>query len=437
MLTSMSIFTFILSVFSFQQFDPQILDGYTNKLSAYPGDSINLHLNASFYTAAYEIKLYDLSEKIVYRQTTPVFSQRSLPGKAYETGFGYKRTCRVAIPNLPSGIYLWEKQIPFVIKTVDPKIIVVYSSNTANAYCASGGKSLYGFNSSEKTAAQIVSFHRPIQLPRHSEAFFQWAFKENIPGVGYITDVDLEDYNNFRKSKVLIIAGHSEYWTYQSRRNFDRYVNSGRHAMILSGNTMWWQVRYNKTKDQMICYRDKKADPIKNEKLKTINWCEPSLQYPIVMSTGTDFRNAGYGTQSADNGWDGYKIISNSPLLEGTSIKVNDIVRCPSDELDGAPIAEFINQVPIVDYKALGFSRVEIVGYDLVQRSGKEGIATWIVFKANKSSGTVINTASTDWCSWRGIGANTDIQKITSNMIRKLVNDENVFSSGDPTELVN
>jgi hypothetical protein len=200
---------------------------------------------------------------------------------------------------------------------------------------------------------------------------------------------------------------------------------------------MWWQVRYNKSTDQLICFRNTSLDPIKNEKLKTINWSEPSLQYPISSSTGTDFNNGGYGMKYKDNGWNGYKIIANSPLLEGTALKINDIISCPSDEVDGTALASF-NGVPFVDYQAFGFSKIEIVGYDRVQRDGKEGIATWIVFKPTNSSGIVINTASTDWCSSRGIGSNVDIQIITRTMVRKLLYGENVFATDiDPAKIAN
>ena len=79
--------------------------------------------------------------------------------------------------------------MPLVIKTRTAKIIIVYSSNTINAYCNAGGKSLYG--STEKANAQKVSFLRPLPLPKHSEAFLRWIQKENFSDVGYITDMDL------------------------------------------------------------------------------------------------------------------------------------------------------------------------------------------------------------------------------------------------------
>jgi hypothetical protein len=154
------------------------------------------------------------------------------------------------------------------------------------------------------------------------------------------------------------------------------------------------------------------------------------LKYPILPSLGVEFPRAGYG-RKGDKGWDGYKIVSRSPLLTNTRLAVNDILYFSSDEHDGAPLQGFSDGVPVLDNSVLGFARAEIIGYDLVSRGGIEGVATWIVYKATNSSGIVINTASTDWCSNSGIGVNQNIQSITFTMITKLVKKENVFSAPD------
>ena len=52
-----------------------------------------------------------------------------------------------------------------------------------------------------------------------------------------------------------------------------------------------------------------------------------------------------------DRGWDGYKIIKNSPLLAGTKLKTGDILYCPSDETDGVPLVSFENGIPMIDYR--------------------------------------------------------------------------------------
>ncbi len=406
--------------------DNIILDGYVSNMSVQVGDSLTVYLNAGEKNDSYTLRLYNLKGDVVAKFTTAVFPQERSKNEPWKNGFGYKPTLKIKVPNLKSGVYAWANQIPFVIRATKPKIIIVYSSNTENAYCNAGGKSLYAFNSTDKKPATFVSFLRPINLPKHSEAFLKWFCKLGYQDVGYITDADLDNYATIHNASLLLIIGHSEYWSRQARINFDRFINDGKDALVLSGNTMWWQVRYNNS-HQLVCYKYEQ-DPEPSSHLKTITWDSPILEYPIISSIGVDFPRAGYG-QKQDKGWDGYKIVNpQSPLLKGVRVRKGDIISLPTDEYDGTPIKQFTKKhSPEADHKLLGFEKIEIIGYDSTFRE-KDGLATWIVFKKNKKSGIVINTASTDWCSQRGMNM-AEIKKITKTMIQLLIKKENVFST--------
>jgi hypothetical protein len=424
-----NILLLFLSLFILFSFDQEnlIIEGYCSKVSASPGDSLTVFVNAGEKRDHYDLKLFDLEGKQVATYKANVFSQEPQHDKPWQHGYGYKPSLKIKVPYLKSGVYQWEDRIPLIIKTAKPKIVVVYNSNRENAYCNGGGKSLYAFNSSESKPTHTVSFLRPMRLPRHAEPFLRWFETQPFKDVGYIADVDLDNYDAWSSAELLIITGHSEYWTLQARKNFDRFVNEGKNAIVLSGNTMWWQVRYSKDKTQMICYKSKDDDPIANKKLKTINWNDPKLNYPITKSIGVEFPNAGYGRKT-DKGWDGFKILTHSPLLEGTTLKVGDILPLPSDETDGVSLLGFTHEGhPIANTNALGFEKMEIVGYDKVFRLEKEGYATWVVFKRSKKSGVIINTVTTDWCSSQGI-SNQNVKIITLNMIKKLMAKQNVFS---------
>lgn len=414
-----------------------IVDGYLNKISHKSGDSVTLYLNASETNCNYSLKLYDLGNAEVARYYVAVAPQEQKKRKSWEEGFGYEPSAKLIVPNLKSGIYFWEGKIPMIVRATAPEVVVLYSSNTENAYSAAGGKSLYGFNSSDSKMASKVSFLRPISLPRHSQDFFRWLYSQQVTELGYISDFDMDNYEEIKSAKVIIIPGHSEYWTLEARKNFDRFVSEGKNALILSGNTMWWQVRYESDNTQLVCYRSAADDPIKDPKLKTINWNEHLLQYPILNSIGVDFSLAGFGLMK-DKGWDGFKVVNeNSPLLEEVNLRKGDIIPLPSDEYDGTLVAGFSgSHSPIPDVRALGFEKMEIVGYDSSYRLGSDLMATWVVFKKSKSSGIIINTASTDWCSSRGMN-NELIKKITLTMIRKLRQNENVFSPSKPVIFLN
>jgi hypothetical protein len=323
---------------------------------------------------------------------------------------------------------LIEQQIFFIIKThAQVDLMIVYPENTANAYEKSGGKSLY---SSENRPSK-VSFLRPIALQSNCVFCLKWfATLRNI-SIGYIADRDLDDYASIERSNLLIIPGHSEYWTRKARKNFDRFVDTKGDAIILSGNTVWWQVRYTDNFNELICHKNKELDPIKEEELKTVNWYESFLNYSIHKSIGGDFNRGGYGLK-IDNGWDGYKIVNDaSPLLYGLTLKRGDILKLPSGEYDGAPIKAFDSSgFPIVDNDELGFHKIELIGFDKGSRFNKETIGTFIVMQKTKSSGIIINAASYDWCSANGMGGvdGVKIKTITSNAINKLLKGETVFS---------
>jgi hypothetical protein len=419
---------FLLTFLSLVTFgNPAIIDGYTNHFSVFPGDSVTLYLNAD--TVGFKaVTLFDLKGTEVASFSMNLSPQHTPGPEAYEHGFNYRKTATVKIPELPSGVYLWDQTIPMIIKSRHPKIIILYSSNTENAYATTGGKSLYDYNSTDTKKASKVSFLRPISLPRYSEAFLRWFAEQPYQDVGYICDMDMDDYSEIKRASLLLIVGHSEYWTRNARNNFDKFVSEGKNAIVLSGNTMWWQVRYNNDRNQLICYKSAEDDKIKSPALKTTRWNDPTLGYPITKSIGVEFPLAGYGTKT-DNGWDGYKILTESPLLENAELKPGEILPCMTDEYDGTPLLGFNNDsIPVINRQALGFEKIEIIGYDRSVWSDVAGVATWIVFKASKKSGIVINTASTNWCSDNGIGQSDQIKTITNNMIQKLLKKENVFS---------
>lgn len=403
-------------------------DGYTNKMSYLPGEICEVYINSQ---KKEQVKIYDVAGTVVLELKEIIFSQEIKNDSAWKYGVGYQKSFEFKVPELKSGVYFIENEIPFFVRSKKPKdITIVYPSNTINAYSNIGGKSLYGFNSSNKEMANTVSFDRPFRFGDAylSIEFYKYIFDQKY-NVNYIIDKDLDDYTKFQKSKLLLIVGHSEYWSRKAKRNFDKFINSGKDALILSGNTMWWQIRYN-SNNQMICYRKKHKDPIQIDSLKTIPWKSTILNSSTIESIGMDFDNGGYGNKR-DLGWNGYKILNNSPIFEGTSIKKDSTLYLTTTEYDGIPIKCYSkNLEPIVDTSNVPFKKFEIIGYDFGFR-GTNTCGTFAILKKNDSSGTIINVGSTDWCSkqFHEGKDHLKIQRITSNMIELLIKKKNVFSN--------
>jgi hypothetical protein len=413
-----------------------IITGYTNKLSYFPGEEVEVFLQSDNY---YDCGLgfYNVNGELIFRSKASLSPQPAPPTEPWKNGFGFKSNGRIILPPwLKSGIYYIEKKITLVVKSMaSTDIMVVYPSNTINAYNHIGGKSLYGFNSTEEFPSSIVSFLRPMDSTIEKEECIEclkWFPSLSHLKTSYVVDMDLDNYSAFH-SKIIVIVGHSEYWTRKARTNFDRFIDKGGHAIILSGNTMWWQVRYTSNNGALICYRSSEVDPEANELLKTVRWRDPILQYPILPSIGEDFEGGGYGLHS-DKGWNGYKIYNpDSPLLEGLSFKKGDILKLPSAECDGVPIKAWdADGFPILDNDQLQFAKLELIGFDRGSRGFQETFPTFAVMQKKSSSGIIVNVGTMDWCSPRGMGhqdSGDKIKMITKNAIDKLLTGENVFSN--------
>jgi hypothetical protein len=414
---------------------PSIADGYMDKQSYQPGERATLYLNG-LQTGAFTLGLFDLTGRRAMSFTAGLGPQSPVGPNPWETGFGYQPSTTLVVPKVASGVYLVDNIVPMIVKsplTTRPDVLVVVPTNTEAAYNETGGRSMYTV---APNTAPIVSFRRPTArpLPAYADTFLQWIAAQKVPYTfKYVADVDLDDYAEFAGAKVVMLIGHSEYWTRRARENFDRFVLEGGNALVLSGNSMWWQVRYSDDRSQMICYKWQK-DPVTDPLAKTTNWPDPSLQYPVITSLGADFLHGGYADDSADAGWDGFKVLlPNSPVFRGLTMSAGSVIRMRSHEYDGAPLLNnpVTDGAPRLDLSAMGAYRAEIIGYDYGRhyKTGADTVGTWIAMQRTSSSGVIINGASTDWCGRAGCaGADyLTLRQVIMNMIGLLANRGQVF----------
>ncbi|MFD0763838.1 N,N-dimethylformamidase beta subunit family domain-containing protein [Mucilaginibacter lutimaris] len=421
------------------------LYGYTDKLAYKRGDMLGLYYSGPA-NPKQVITLSDFNGKIMGYYSAPVSVQKMKTNKPWLDGCKFDKTADIKLPdNLKPGVYRFRGTNYFVISDNDNyhDITIVYPTNTDNAYNYGGGKSIYDPALPDRATVSSFARYQDGLLNRKdfTSSFFFWMMTQNYDA-NYITDADLDDYKNIEKTKVLMIVGHSEYWTRAARENVDKFVASGRNMLVLSGNTMYWQVRYNKPENLMICYKDNNLDPLKDSPYSTTLWDSPFLKYPIINSIGADFAGGGYGNK-LENRQDGYKIVNDkSPLFEGTGLKNGDILSIPTIEYDGAPVVKMISPgsktIPVIDNTKLNFHQIELLGYDFAANGSdagpnvaSKGLGTFIVFKKTPTSGTVVNVATTDWCNKRGIGGKDKekVRQITKNMIDKSLSDQTLFVS--------
>jgi hypothetical protein len=421
--------------------DSTIIDGYLSAQSYYAGDLAAIYVSATNPHINSYITVYNVNGGIVfYLKLKNIYTQTVSTNLPYANGYDYQTPSYFFVPNLASGVYLVARQIPIIIKsTSDADFTVLYTSNTENAYANSGGKSLYEYNSSNGVRSYQASFLRPITMSGISYGFFKWLLSQKYT-YNVICDMDMDDPNSI-KGKLLIVCGHGEYWTRQARNNFDNFVNNGNDAILLSGNTMYWQVRYNDTKDQLICYKDLTKDPVADSSEKTIMWLEESLNYQTRSSIGVDFNGGGYGNYLYPQyGLGGYKIFNpQSPLFDGLKYNKGDILPVYNNEYDGAPLSGFdADGYPIINNDLLNFYKVELIGYNesyqiLLTTTTVSNITnpTFIICKKTATSGTIVNTSCQYWCHSSNFLKGPkykDFQRITKNAIDYLLQGKNLFT---------
>ena len=406
--------------------DTMIIDGYVLRYNINnTGDSLEAFINAKRPAKKVRFNIYTPKGAIAdYVYADSVTPQKITNTQPYMNGYGYKYKLTFRFTKtLPSGVYTISKKIFFLVKNAAQtgQVAMLLHTNTHMGYNTAGGASIY------TTGVTAVSSQRPWKQDRYGAEIIKW--NETPYAFDWYTDLDMDNYSSIAPYKLLVIVGHSEYWSFEARANLDKFIAAGKNVLVLSGNSLWWQVRYSADKTQMICYK-KLIDPVATGIYRTTNFHALPGQSG-VNTIGANFVYGGYGDQ-VDSGWDGFKILApNNPLFAGTNLAYENIVSCPPHELDGAPTRFIAGKIhPVIDTVNMPFKKAELLAYDLGVRNGARTVGTFIAIRKTDSSGVVVNVGNTDWCSARGFNGphGAILKQITKNAIIQMYNSTNVFT---------
>ncbi|OQX04234.1 MAG: hypothetical protein BWK73_36875 [Thiothrix lacustris] len=249
---------------------------------------------------------------------------------------------------------------------------------------------------------------------------------------------------------LVVIAGHNEYWSKEMRDNWDSYLANGGNAAVLSGNTMWWQVRFSPDTKQMTCYKNAATDPlygVDNSRVTT-NWFSQPLNRPENQSIGVSFRHGGYHDYTEngvpyyvkngrnDNGANGGFTVADAShwIFADTGLANGSVFGRDSGivgyEVDGA-LFQMVNGKPVATGEDGTPTNFHILAttptYAINSPSGIPGIVsnnhngqgwgTLGLFKPSDTSGSVFVAPTIDWAE--GLREAT-VAQITKNVINKL-----------------
>ncbi|MEI7810818.1 MAG: N,N-dimethylformamidase beta subunit family domain-containing protein [Ignavibacteria bacterium] len=443
--------------------------GYSSVHSAYQGETISFYI--STFQNPFTLKIYRYGKTKEWVQDIPNLKGGIMEVKendeVYVKGCNWPVTVEnFKIPdNWRAGAYIAE--FPTLSDTINPvlffvkekdvtkrsKVLVACATATYQAYNMFGGKSSYpayssGGNNGVNYSVKL-SFNRPMNLNVHTGvnrgSFYAYDAKliRWLEKYGYGDDVDVigsleldNDSAYLNTHKVLLTCGHDEYWSHGMRENVTNFVNAGGNWMCMSGNTCWWQIRFENNYRTFVCYKHRDWEDLfgfPNPSLNTIEWYRTQRENPFI---GVSYEHGGqinYHGQNQDigcliwkKGYGGYIlhntqnwVFKNSGLKDGDTLgyrQDSSIVGYECDATlfkytDGRPVPTGTDQSPL-NYSILGISPANHESKDLVK-----DWATMGIFKYKKTgAGFVFNAATIRWV-WGLYENDSKVSIITKNVL--------------------
>lgn len=237
----------------------------------------------------------------------------------------------------PSGVYLVQltatsgKQtyVPFTLR--DPassaSVLVVQNHLTWQAYNTAGSRDLYH-------DGRAVSFQRPYKHDDVRASFgageylwleyriVRWLEREGFD-VTYVADFDLHRDEVPASTKVVLLAGHSEYWTHEMRTHLERAMaERGVGLVVLGANTCYWRGRLeggtSEWPGDYVLYKTTSGQAHPADPLRT----DPILASRMYRSLPGGAEQALLGGQF--RGWVDLNDYD-GPLLNSTALVADDV----------------------------------------------------------------------------------------------------------------
>jgi len=361
-----------------------MLEAYPDRHSLLPGETLGLCCSGD-RSCSVEVARSGGRRQVMWSADRLGPSLQPVPDDAAQAGCGWSVSIEVPVGlDWPSGFYEVTltpidggpiSHAGFVVRALPGRrapYLLVLSTATWNAYNDWGGANLY-------EGASMVSMARPwargfVDRPdeptgRHAAVgpepdpdfaayrdyvarhglssrcgeagwaarerrFVQWAER-----AGYRIDVansgDLHaDPNLLDGYRCALSVGHDEYWSWEMRDHLEGFAAAGGNAAFLTGNTAFWQVRFDDDCTVMTShkYAAPWTDPVvgtSEERRMTGMWSDPLIGRPETEMIGVSFSRGGYVRfgYAAPRGSGGYTVWRHRHwAFEGTDLRYGDLL---------------------------------------------------------------------------------------------------------------
>jgi hypothetical protein len=266
--------------------------GFASPFSVLPGTKIALSITClapTFYLTIYRMGYYEDSGAQLELQTAPQPCSRQTD-KLVDQSTGliaqdWKVTQILDTKKLKPGMYLarinssdgHKAFIPFVVRDASTKgrVVITVPFQTSLAYNKYTGASSYKGNGDYEKRARVLSFANPFSQGFGSGIYLRYAqplvkiVDQLKLNPAYVADTDIAlDPTILKGAKVLIAAGHDEYWTLEERNSVMKERAAGMNLLFFGANNGYWRIRLAKSPDlgdlRMEIYKSQEEDPNKS-----------------------------------------------------------------------------------------------------------------------------------------------------------------------------
>jgi hypothetical protein len=380
-----------------------VLEAYCTPLSVAPGGTVALRVSTDARSFDVRIERDGLAPFEPWLAADVRGSPRETPPDASSRGCRWPAALQIPVEtDWRSGYYAvsviagGERADACFIVVSDERdpapTLMVLATTTWNAYNDWGGPSLYtggtrvsferpfarGFlvkpepvgrmmqPETDREAMGYRRWSRPLGLSDWSggagwwnweRSFLRWA-EANGYRIDLATSQDLDGRPDLLDGyRLSLHVGHDEYWSRGMREALDAFVGGGGNAAIFSGNTCFWQVRFEDDRRAMTCFKYRAdEDPVlgtPDEHLLTGAWSDRRVGHPETSTIGLTFTRGGYsryglGAPEASGGYtvhrpdhwafDGTGLGAGDAFGDRDAIVAYEVDGCAFSVRDGVPV---------------------------------------------------------------------------------------------------
>jgi hypothetical protein len=446
-----------------------MISGYPHRASVLPGERLVLHVATD--SQRFRVNFLRWANGFVPMQQSPWLPGERAPARGAADDWRWPDYAFPVPEDWPSGVYIAHLEEPggkrldlaldsaAVLFTVRGQryggMLYKIPLATYHAYnCSGGGCYYHNPPRSPEPPGARVSLRRPgggiggvtwgapdhydTSSPRQTFAHWDARFLRWLTRNGYTpdccTDLDIHaDPELLFRYRLLVSAGHDEYWTEGMRDAVEDFTERGGNVAFFAANVCWWRVHLVDGDSAMVCHQGGPRGAFDHW------WPAHGAGRPEDALSGASYRHGG-GWWDGQRQAEGYVVLEPSHwVFEGTGLAHGERLGrhtwppLAGYECDGVPLDAFDPATGAAHlsawrdeegtpdaYQLLAACPLDRRWQELPARgrlAAGEGVHVAAMGVFTRGAGTVFSAGTTDWAQVLDSGRDLRVERITRNVL--------------------